>query len=45
MRCPTILAGLALSTIVSDNGELVIIEQVRPRRAREDVPEETIRRE
>lgn len=36
---------MALSTIVSDNDELVIIEQVRQRRAREDIPEETVKRE
>lgn len=36
---------MALSTIVSDNGELVVIEQIRQRRAREDIPEETIKRE
>ncbi len=36
---------MALSTIVSDDGELVIIEQVRQRRAREDIPEETVKRE
>ena len=36
---------MALSTIISGNGELVVIEQVRQRRARENIPEETIKRE
>jgi len=36
---------MALSTIVTDDGELIVIEQVRQRRAREDIPEETIKRE
>jgi len=36
---------MALSTIVTDDGELVVIEQVRQRRAREDIPAETIKRE
>ena len=35
---------MALSTIVTDRGTTVIIEQVRQRRAREDIPEETIKR-
>jgi len=36
---------MALSTIVTDDGELIVIEQVRQRRAREDIPAETIKRE
>jgi hypothetical protein len=36
---------MALSTIVTDRGTTVIIEQVRQRRARDDIPEETIKRD
>jgi len=36
---------MALSTIITERGTTVIIEQVRQRRAREDLPEETIKRE
>jgi hypothetical protein len=36
---------MALSTIVTDRGTTVVIEQVRQRRARDDIPEETITRE
>ncbi len=36
---------MALSTIITDRGTTVIIEQVRQRRARENVPEVTIKRE
>jgi hypothetical protein len=36
---------MALSAIVTDKGELVVIEQVRQRRAREDIPEEATKRE
>ena len=35
---------VALSTITTDRGTTVIIEQVRQRRARENIPEETIKR-
>ena len=36
---------MALSTIITERGTTVVIEQVRQRRAREDIPEETIKRE
>ena len=36
---------MALSTIIDGNSELVVIEQIRQRRARENIPEETIKRE
>jgi hypothetical protein len=36
---------MALSTIITDRGTTVVIEQVRQRRAREDIPEETFKRE
>lgn len=36
---------MALSTIITERGTTVIIEQVRQRRAREDIPEETIKRD
>lgn len=36
---------MALSTIITERGKTVIIEQVRQRRAREDLPELTIKRE
>jgi hypothetical protein len=36
---------MALSTIVTNRGTTVVIEQVRQRRAREDIPEETIKRD
>jgi hypothetical protein len=36
---------MALSTIITDRGTTVVIAQVRQRRAREDIPEETIKRE
>ena len=36
---------MALSTIITERGTTVIIEQVRQRRARDDLPEETIKRE
>lgn len=36
---------MALSTIVTNRGTTVVIEQVRQRRAREDIAEETIKRD
>ena len=36
---------VALSTIIAEHGTLVIIEEVRQRRARENIPEVTIKRE
>lgn len=36
---------MALSTIITDRGTTVIIEEVRQRRARENIPEVTIKRE
>lgn len=36
---------MALSTIITDRGTTVVIEQVRQRRAREDIPKETINRD
>jgi hypothetical protein len=36
---------MALSTIITERGTTVIIEEVRQRRAREDIPEVTIKRE
>lgn len=36
---------MALSAIITERGTTVIIEQVRQRRAREDIPEETIKRD
>jgi hypothetical protein len=36
---------MALSTIITERGTTVIIEQVRQRRARDDIPEETIKRD
>jgi hypothetical protein len=36
---------MALSAIITDRGTTVVIEQVRQRRAREDIPEETTQRE
>lgn len=36
---------MALSTIITERGTTVVIEQVRQRRAREDIPEETIKRD
>lgn len=36
---------MALSAIISGDSELIVIEQVRQRRARENIPEETIKRE
>jgi hypothetical protein len=37
--------NMALSTIITERGTTVVIEQVRQRRAREDIPEETVKRE
>ena len=36
---------MALSTIITERGTTVILEEVRQRRAREDIPPVTIRRE
>jgi hypothetical protein len=36
---------MALSTIITERDKTVILEEVRQRRAREDIPEETIKRE
>ena len=36
---------MALSTIITERGTTVILEEVRQRRAREDIPAVTIRRE
>ena len=36
---------MALSAIITERGKTVIIEEVRQRRAREDIPEVTIKRE
>jgi hypothetical protein len=36
---------MALSTIITERGTTVIIEEVRQRRAREDIPDVTIKRE
>ena len=37
--------AMVLSSIVTERGETVILEQVRQRRARENIPEVTIKRE
>ena len=37
--------NMALSTIITDRGTTVILEEVRQRRAREDLPEVTIKRD
>jgi hypothetical protein len=36
---------MALSTIITERGKMVVLNEVRQRRAREDVPEVTIKRE
>lgn len=36
---------MTLSTIITDRAETVIVDEVKQRRAREDLPEETIKRE